>query len=241
MKRFKGFTLAELMVALAVIGIIVAVVTPAIVKTRPNKNKMMVKKTYYTVENIVSKLINDEKLYPDKRDFCYLDESDSEHGMCRWGFDDWEAASYEGESYLGPLKFPLLFKDHLNVSKDVDKCTLVGETTKPGGICPKFYTTDGVLWDISDTYQAWISKPNKKVGTFKENIDDSTHKDTPGIGKITIDVNGDEEPNAVCNADNEDCDQYEIQILANGKMRINPDHTRAIDYVTINTSIKDSQ
>ena len=32
MRRFKGFTLTELMVALAVIGIIVAVVTPAIVR-----------------------------------------------------------------------------------------------------------------------------------------------------------------------------------------------------------------
>ena len=44
MRRFKGFTLTELMVSLAVIGILVAVVTPAIMKTRPNKNKMMVKR-----------------------------------------------------------------------------------------------------------------------------------------------------------------------------------------------------
>lgn len=39
MRRLKGFTLTELMVAMAVIGILVAVVTPAIMKTRPNKNK----------------------------------------------------------------------------------------------------------------------------------------------------------------------------------------------------------
>ena len=62
MRRFKGFTLTELMIALAVLGILVAVVTPAIMRARPNKNKMMVKKTFYTVENIVSSLINDETL-----------------------------------------------------------------------------------------------------------------------------------------------------------------------------------
>lgn len=37
MKKLKGFTLTELMVAMGVIGILVAVVTPAIMKTRPNK------------------------------------------------------------------------------------------------------------------------------------------------------------------------------------------------------------
>lgn len=233
MKRFKGFTLAELMVALAVIGIIVAVVTPAIVKTRPNKNKMMVKKTYYTVENIVSSLINDEKLYPDKRDFCYLDESDSEHDMCRWGFDDDSEVEYEGEKYQGKEKFIKLFANKLNVKEDDVDFDLQKAI---------YYTYDGVKWDLSGLMKAddlvWITDSDG-VGTFDETSPKS------GLGKILIDVNGDEEPNKLCdhifqvNGPN-DCDQYEIQILANGKMRINPDHTRAIDYVTINTSIKDS-
>ena len=83
MRRFKGFTLTELMVALAVIGILVAVVTPAIMKTRPNKNKMMVKKSFYITEQIVSSLINDERLYPDMRDAC--GEGVVADGYCRRG------------------------------------------------------------------------------------------------------------------------------------------------------------
>lgn len=223
MKRFKGFTLAELMVALAVIGIIVAVVTPAIVKTRPNKNKMMVKKTYYTVENIVSSLINDEKLYPDKRDFCYLDESDSEHGMCRWGFDDDSEVEYEGEKYQGKEKFIKLFANKLNVKEDDVDFDLQKAI---------YYTHDGVKWDLKDFIKEGktVWQPEAPPNTW----------DTAYKGVLLIDVNGDEEPNAVCNADNEDCDQYEIQILSNGKMRINPEHTKALEYVTINTSIKDS-
>jgi hypothetical protein len=59
------------------------------------------------------------------------------------------------------------------------------------------------------------------------------------MGTILIDVNGDDTPNLPCTAANEDCDQYEIQILANGKMRINPTHSRAVEWATLNTAIKD--
>ena len=86
MRRFKGFTLTELMVSLAVIGIIVAVVTPAIVRLRPNKTKMMVKKTFYTTEQIVSTLINDQRFYPDMHLACDLDAGAVDY-ECAWGFD----------------------------------------------------------------------------------------------------------------------------------------------------------
>lgn len=229
MRRFKGFTLSELMVALAVIGIIVAIVTPAIMKTRPNKNKMMVKKTFYTVENIVSKLINDERLYPDMTDYCYLDDTDPDKDKCYWGFDYADAVEYEGETYEGREKFIKLFISNLNVKNAEEDLTIRKAI---------YYTNDGVRWDLGGLIDqddcVWRARGDTAgVGDF----DYAGHG--TGVGKISIDVNGDEEPNAVCNADNEDCDQYEIQILANGKMRINPEHTRAVEYVSINTSIKD--
>lgn len=234
MRRFKGFTLTELMIALTVIGIIVAVVTPAIMKSRPNKNKMMVKKTFYTTENIISNLINDENLYPDMRDLCKpgAESSGDSKIYCAWGFDYSEEGMFDGEKYDAEGKFAALFKDNLNVSKDISNCEGSSVTVSDRSVCTKFYTTDGVLWDIQGTVDAWTSGQDK-VGTF----DDQT--DAAGIGTITIDVNGDEEPNLACTKANDDCDQYEIQILANGKLRINPDHERAIEYVTINTSIKD--
>lgn len=233
MRRFKGFTLTELMIALAVIGIIVAVVTPAIMRTRPNKNKMMIKKTFYTTENIISNLINDENVYPDMRDLCKGDaESGDPKIYCAWGFDYTEEGMFDGEKYDAEGKFAALFKDNLNVSKDINNCTSDSITVSDRSVCTKFYTTDGVLWDLHETIDAWTSKQDK-VGTF----DDQTNG--AGIGTITIDVNGDEEPNLACTKENDDCDQYTIQILANGKLRIKPEHERAIEYVTINTSIKD--
>lgn len=67
--------------------------------------------------------------------------------------------------------------------------------------------------------------------------------DNNNNAEILIDVNGDADPNCRegdegCSAD--DFDQYVVQILATGKLRIDPDDAKAVDYATINTSIKDN-
>ncbi len=222
MRRLKGFTLTELMVAMAVIGILVAVVTPAVMKTRPNKNKMMVKKTFYTAEQVIDTMINDERLYPDMTDVCYGRVSADENNSCFWGFDNWTSVTYEGKQHFGSGKFATLFASRLNV--------------KSGGADYRYNTTDGVKWDMTGTVARWEqnSDGTKIVGTF------DNQNNAVGIGAILVDVNGDEAPNCreVACTDSNDFDQYQIQILANGKMRINPVDAKAADYVTINTSIR---
>ena len=220
MRRLKGFTLTELMVAMAVIGILVAVVTPAIMKTRPNKNKMMIKKSFYTTEQIVSTLINDERLYPDMREVCDSDvdvaESESANIYCAYGFDYTNEKVFEGETYSGTTKFAHLFASRLNVKRTADN--------------EVYYTSDGVKWDLHDAVGKWtpVNAPS-----FDNNNN----------AEILIDVNGDADPNCRegdegCSAD--DFDQYVVQILATGKLRIDPDDAKAVDYATINTSIKDN-
>ncbi len=216
MIKFKGFTLTELMVALAVIGIIVAVVTPAIMRTRPNKNKMMIKKAYYTTENIVSNLINDTSLYADMRDVCISGNEDVANGIyCAYGFDWDEEVTYNGVKFSGNNKFQRLFAEQLNVSKEIESNS------------EKFMTTDGIVWDFSDIQEnGWAAgtAPSENVRT------------------LSIDVNGveeDEGPNcyqADC-ANPEDFDRFRIDIQSNGKMKVNDADTFAAEYVTINASV----
>jgi len=217
----KGFTLTELMVALSVIGIIVAVVTPAIVKNRPNKNKMLIKKSYYATEQIVNSLINDDSLYPDMTSYCEdVNLPTDDNNYCAWGFDYTATGKLDGVEYSGNTKFADLFKERLNIkSEDAENNT--------------FITNDGIKWDVSDTIGAWTARSGDaeaNVGTF-----DSQDSHTPGVGKIVIDVNKDDSQE--CTQESGDCSLYEIQILANGKMRVKPEHTKAIEYIS-NTSIK---
>ena len=209
MRRFKGFTLAEVMVALAVIGVLVAVVTPAIMKTKPNKNKMMVKKTFYSVEQIVSSLINDAKLYPDYTDGC--DDGD-DTTVCYYGFDDTTATSYEGTSYSGDDKFRGLFKAKLNVSRtDADDNYI-------------FYTNDGVKWYLSDT-KGWTQGVADNSKPIKIDVNGDA---APNCRQTDTD-NG-------CSATN--FDQYVINVQTNGKLGIDAGDTEAQKYIEINTSLR---
>ena len=171
MKRFKGFTLTELMVALAVIGIIVAIVTPTIMRTRPNKNKMMIKKAYYTTENIVNSLINDTSLYDDMSMYWRSNgpDSDAANGKyCAYGFDYDEPAEYEGDTYSGNNKFQKLFASKLNVTKKIE------------ADMSKFETADGIIWDFT---------ANGSTDGISNGWSQGT-KPTDNIRILSIDVNG---------------------------------------------------
>lgn len=68
-KKFKnrnGFTLAEVLVTLTILGVIAAILIPAITKTTPNSQKVMFKKAYNILEQAVDFLINDDILYPNE-------------------------------------------------------------------------------------------------------------------------------------------------------------------------------
>lgn len=226
MRRFKAFTLTELMIALAVIGVLVAVVTPAIMRTRPNKNKMMIKKSYYEAEKIVSSLINDETLYIDGRDACNSQAEGDARGDCNWGFDDYNSVIYDGETYANGTKFPGLFGAKLNFR--------TSDTTH------WIYTTsDGVIWYLDGTASKW-GHPNNTTSKPSAITNGSIIIDVNGADGPNCRQNGKNQANADCTGSAADFDQYQIDISVTGKMTINAADSRAADFVTINTSLRDS-
>lgn len=61
----KGFTLAELTIALGVVGVLAIILLPILLNTKPNEEMLKFKKAYYLTSRIVSELVNDEDLYED--------------------------------------------------------------------------------------------------------------------------------------------------------------------------------
>ena len=120
----KGFTLTEIMIALAIIAILSVILMPMIFKLRPNQEVMMAKKAFGQAQTIVSEMINNENCYP----FVYD----------RVGFSDERAysCSQNGNGDRNQ-KFVSLFEEYLNPI-NVDNGT--------------FRTKDGISWTLNSQF-----------------------------------------------------------------------------------------
>lgn len=221
MKMRRAFTLAEIMVVLAVIGVIVAIITPTIVKLKPNKNKIMFKKAYYVTERVINELINDEGFY-----------SDSDESLP--GFVNEGNATLYGVTISGNSKFCKLFASKLNTSKltatdDIDCTTSALSTPTPGGTgSGNFVTNDGITWHIPITVlpeAAALSTPQTTV--FTNPAVTVPLASTAGNKRdVIVDINGtgqvtQSSPNCVYNiATCTNPDQFTITIQYDGKVSV---------------------
>lgn len=157
----QAFTLAEVMITMAVLGVLASVLLPAVSKVRPNENKALFKKAYYVAERMVGELVNDDELYP-------IGEGTID------GLNNVNEVTYNGTKYSGSDKFCKLFAAKVNTINDNVNC-VGGSATPTNSNVPSFITTDGIYWYMPITaFEADKSitvdvngdkKPNCKFGT----------------------------------------------------------------------------
>lgn len=130
----KGFTLAEVMVTLGILGVLAAIIIPAVMNVSPDTNRVMLKKAYSTLEKSVSNLINDDAAYPG-------DVTQSIGGVTvPAGFNNLNTTGTTTPG--GQDKFCYLFVQQLNT---------VGTVNYTANSCG-FTTTDGIHWNIWDSF-----------------------------------------------------------------------------------------
>ncbi len=230
-----AFTLSELMIALTVLGILCAILLPAIIKTMPNQNKVMMKRAYYTTSNVVSDMINDPSLYP------ILNKA----GTRTVGFDNTDQVTYGGKTYgsdstTGSVedkytKFIGLFAAHLNIDGEIeDSCTSSSSISPPStttpvssGYCRIFTTPDGILWNLQTNYTVTSSSAETT---------------------IIVDVNGDKKPNCLqgdagadtdCKARTKNFDRFTMKIEDDGTITIPAEQTWARETIQVSSSLTD--
>ena len=227
----RGFTLTELMIALTVMGIICVTVLPAIVRTAPAKNKIMMKQAYYTTTTLVSDLINNPNLYP---------QVDSEGNM-KVGFDNTEEVEYAGETYGGAAtndgngayaKFIGLFSAHLNKDGEID-------TTCPSSSSEEEAVPDDSTWQ----YCRIFTSPNGMKWSLYSVYTTASGENT---NTIVVDVNGNKEPNCMqgddsanqeCKDREEDFDRFSMEIKDDGTVTIPEEQTWAREAIQVSSSI----
>lgn len=127
----QGFTLAEILLVMAVVATIATIVLPSLSSAKPNKDLLMFRKAYYRVERAITELVNDDVLYPDPED-----QSENLY------LGNTTAVPFRGKEYEGPSKFCGLLAAKLGAND---------ENCGSGGPNPGFTTSDGISWIVPDT------------------------------------------------------------------------------------------
>lgn len=125
MAKIKAYTLSEVLVTIGILGVLAAMIIPAVTKTKPDVNKVMFKKAYSSIEKTVADMIGDSIAYPstDTTGFANADTS---------GITGFPASTD---------KFCYLFSQRMNTVNTVN-CPSTGG---PG----TFTTTDGIVWTFT--------------------------------------------------------------------------------------------
>ncbi len=207
MKKYRAFTLAEVLIVLAIIAVLAVLVTPMLMNTVPNKEMVMFKKAYATTDRIVNELIHDEDFYPEDPNERLIGFQHTQigPGMNGTGAREQEA-SYHGEIVAGDSKFCKLFASKLKLQGE-RRCRIGRYSLAAGGT---FTTTDGIIWSMP-------------FGDFSDN---------GFTEQIAVDVNGNNPPNCgerfannqtiskQCE-EGEAPDQFTINVARDGRITVN--------------------
>ncbi|MBQ8168657.1 prepilin-type N-terminal cleavage/methylation domain-containing protein [bacterium] len=223
MKKLLGFTLTELLVAMTVLGILCAAITPAVVSNMPNQHKILTKRAFYNTLHITKNLIESSILYNSFNE----DTAEAYIGFENISSVTVGATEYSGESKLADL-FILNLKKKGDVDDSTDNCSFADAATG----CRTVTTTDGMVWKIG--YPSTII-PAGTTGLAREK---------QVAAYILVDTNGDDKPNCyqgntsdTCKERTKNFDQFIMQIFVNGQVYIDPTNTWALDVVDASTEI----
>lgn len=136
MKKKKAFSLAEVLICISVIAVMYALLTPMMAKYSPKEKKVMLKKSYGTIEKVIDRMINDDVAYP----------------YVRQGFDYTDATTKSA----GYDKFCYYFIDSMNT---VEHNYRNEDNT---GTCTA-KTSDGISWSVENINAASNDGYSRKI------------------------------------------------------------------------------
>ncbi|MFA6988538.1 MAG: type II secretion system protein [Candidatus Gastranaerophilaceae bacterium] len=159
----KAFTLAEVLITLALIGVISSIIIPALMNSLPNNNKYLYRAAYRTVEQVLSDLINNGSLYSD---------------ALNNGFKNTTDATYFCDN----------FTNEVNLINSTDCANVRTPSANP--TVPNFTTSNGMRWwgfvnTFATTANIWVDVDgaNKGKNTISSDI---LRINIQQLGKIII-------------------------------------------------------
>ena len=209
----KGFTLAEALITLGIIGIVAALSLPALNKAKPDANKIKYLKTYDAICEVVKSLANNTKEYPavGRKSISNTTEYDLTKypllNMYTSVNNDEEKSISAIKGYSGLTTFCKLLAWSFNAEGN-ETCsynTLSSDPGLPGTNYfdyQSFKTNSGVIFSITGREAPVIKKTGSTFGM-----------------NVIIDINGAEAPNCVYNSNNcKNPDRFWFFVEADGNI-----------------------
>lgn len=191
----KAFTVAELLIALGVIGILTAVLMPIVLHIIPDQNALMAKRAYHTTEAVISDLLNDPYCYPKTLSRVGLDDGLGYRKCKKWGGEENTGSLTNDKNYS--KKLVTLFADKLDTTGNIYN----NYTT--------FKTKDGMIWRFSDFDMSSHAPTDSVLLTVDMNGDKG-----PNCGQSSTSgqcANG---------TKNKDFDRFTMKIYARGRIQL---------------------
>lgn len=208
----QGFTLAEVLIALCIIGVIAAITMPMVNKFRPDKTKVLYLHSYDSLTLAVGDIANNTEIYPEigNNNLVFKD----------YPFMNFEAATYAGNNISGGTnKLCRALATSFNILEDVE--SIVSDTTVA---CNDTYTpynkTTNSPFNISFTNKNGVEF---MVTTNANNPIQPAPQANTYTTDVIIDINGSDAengPNCVYNENS--CkipDRFTFKIAADGSLR----------------------
>jgi len=164
----KGFTLAEILLVLGILGVLAMLLIPVVKTVIPSENKVMFRKAYSSLEKAISLMINDEDHYPS-------DVVDTSSTMIKLGFN-----------YITKT-----------VNTDTNKfCYYLADQMSliAGNTCPSYNTAGVTQFAITSDGMYWYIYLPPGCGTASVDFP-LTQTSSSYPTKIIVDINGANPPN----------------------------------------------
>ncbi len=153
-KRQKGFTMAEILITLAIIGVVAAIALPAVTSLMPDKNKIMYLKAYDSLVSTIKSLAYNKSIFPPVINTGSSNIRDISKATL---------ANYSNVT-IGDIDIEVTISDSNNVTND-KLCKVLANTFNILGSescsqtefpdSPSFTTQNGMKW--------WITTPMARI------------------------------------------------------------------------------
>lgn len=227
----KAFTLAEVLLAITIIGVLASILIPSLQNATPKSNRIAFKKAYYALSKAVNNMINDEENYPS--DMMGTSYDNASLKVPR-GFNYTTATSNGSVN-----KFCYFLTQQLNTAGDV-YCppSTGGSSSWAAASRGHFTTTDGMYWMLyfrnsdedPDTQFPLTAVPESAAGVYPVMVTINVNGTTKGPNCTATTGTYPGLTSTVC-ASTADCssnpDTFVIDVRYDGKLHVGGYHGTA--------------